>query len=321
MVECPNCETLNDEENQFCGECGTKLPEPKICPSCNYQSYENKYCTKCGTKLVSKEEYDKTSNKIESLLKQARNFLDNNELNEAIKCFDEILNISQGDAQIVFALNEKAKIYWDLGKYEEAIECYDKCILIDPEEYFFYFHKGEILLELNNFDKALYCFDKAFKIKNDDPFYCDMIVNNLIRFSKFEEAMDYCNRGLNHHPEDISLNFNKAILLGLNNEFLKANDLILKYNLNGARIFNTVAHKFNLMGEFHKAKRFCSKSIDFDSQYYSSWLTMGEIYFNLEKYEESLKYFKKGFELSLVDKDEIINGLIKECQEFVKSNI
>lgn len=352
MINCPNCENLNDEDNQFCGKCGAKLPNPKYCPLGHYKSYTDDFCTKCGEKLISKEEYEEISQKISSLLQKAREFKDKKDCDEALKCFDEILYIQPNhilslmekthiygdlgkfkeaieccdkrieiDSQDKFALLFKGNYLGELGKFEEAIECYDKSILIDFNYHSPYISKGKALLELNKFDDALYCFDKALKIKNDDPIVWDIIIGKLINLFKFEEAMDYCNRALNYHPDNISLNYKKAILLGLNNEYLKANDLISKYSLNGAGIFNTVANAFNLMGEYNKAKRFCNKSLDLNQQFCHSWLTMGEIYFNLKKYDESLKYFKKGFELSSEDNDTVINGLIKECQEFVKSNL
>lgn len=353
MIECPNCNSLNDEENQFCGKCGTKLPEPKICPSCRFQSYENEYCTKCGTKLISKEEYDKTSNKIESLLKQARHFLDNNELNDAIKCFDEILNISQNDAQIVLALTKKARIYRDLGKYEkaidcydkrieidssdnfaflfkgdmlsnlgkyeEAIDCYDKSILIDQEYYSPYMSKGFSLLELNQFDYALKCFDKALRIENT-PFNWRYIVGNLIKFNQFEKALDYCNSGLNLHPDDTGLNFEKAKLLCLTGNEIESKELISKYDLRESYLYYEVASYFNKIGEFHNALRYCAKSINLDSQYVPYLALMGMIYFNLKQNDLALNYFKKGLELSS-DKEEFANSFSKDCREFIISNL
>lgn len=54
MIKCPNCGSSQNTSEKFCGKWGTKLPEPKICPNCNYQSYENEYCTQCGSKLIPK---------------------------------------------------------------------------------------------------------------------------------------------------------------------------------------------------------------------------------------------------------------------------
>lgn len=55
MIECPNCSKLNDNNNKFCGECGSKLEIANYCPNCNktYTTGE-KFCTECGTKLTTK---------------------------------------------------------------------------------------------------------------------------------------------------------------------------------------------------------------------------------------------------------------------------
>ena len=55
MVKCPECGKNNKNDNLFCGNCGSKLPEPKICPSCEYESFDDQYCTRCGERLISKE--------------------------------------------------------------------------------------------------------------------------------------------------------------------------------------------------------------------------------------------------------------------------
>lgn len=193
--------------------------------------------------------------------------------------------------------------------------------MIDSNYYSPYIDKGRALLELGKIDDALYCFDKSLKIKNDEPYNFILLASILCNFFKFEEALDFCERGLNYYPQDIKLNYEKAKILCLTGNDFEANELISKYNLNSAAVFNLVAHIFNLMAEFNKAMIYCNKSIDLDSQYSDSWLTKGEIYFNLKKYDESLIYFKKGLDLNKNDKETIINGLNKNCQEFVKSNL
>lgn len=352
MIECPNCKNLNDENNQFCGKCGTKLPDPKYCPRGHFHSFTDDFCTKCGEKLISKDDYEKIYKKVKSLRQKAKDFEDKKEYDEALQCYDEILKIRPDDG---LTITSKRRIYSMLGKFKEAIECCDKEIEIDPQDNFAYLFKGTYLhklgkfeeaikcfdksilidsnyhspyidkgislLELDKFDDALYCFDKAFKIKNEDPFYFSLVVNNLYDFFKFEEALDYCNMGLSYHPDYNPLINKKAKLLCLICEDDNADVFISKNNLNGARIFYSVARKLNLMGDFYNAKFYCNKSIDLDSQFYHSWITRGEIYFNLEQYDESLEYFKKGLDLCPDDKENIINGFNKNCQDFVKSNL
>ena len=49
MIECPNCKTVQ-EAMKFCGNCGTRLPDPKKkCPQCNTEwPNEQKFCGECG---------------------------------------------------------------------------------------------------------------------------------------------------------------------------------------------------------------------------------------------------------------------------------
>ena len=56
MVKCPNCGTLNLNTNNFCGECGTKLPKSAdYCIDCDITFLNGeKYCTNCGKKLIIK---------------------------------------------------------------------------------------------------------------------------------------------------------------------------------------------------------------------------------------------------------------------------
>lgn len=59
MVYCHNCNSWNNDNNKFCGNCGTKLKEPEnYCPYCDitFHGGEN-FCTECGTKLIAKSQH------------------------------------------------------------------------------------------------------------------------------------------------------------------------------------------------------------------------------------------------------------------------
>lgn len=54
MKTCPNCNYENNDTNNFCTECGTKLETPPIrCPKCETElTNQSKFCHSCGTKLT-----------------------------------------------------------------------------------------------------------------------------------------------------------------------------------------------------------------------------------------------------------------------------
>lgn len=352
MINCPNCNSQNNENNQFCGKCGAKLPDLKYCIKDHYQSYDDDFCIICGEKLLSKEEYAKIESELIGLMHKAKVFVDSKLFKEAWACYDEILKIKSDknfdfkkkewfyrdlgqfekaieccDKEIeMFPHDSYAYLYKgtylnELGKFDEAIECFDKSILIDSNNHSPYLRKGESLLELGKFDDALYCFEKALKIKPDNSLNFLFVAQKLCHFLKFDEALVFCEKGLIYHPLDNELNFQKSIILFLTGDMDEANELISKYNLNAAKLFNAVAYFTNLMGDYYKAEMYCNKSIELDSQFYHSWITKGEIYFNFKRYDESLIYFKRGFDLNNENVDKIIMGLSENCRKFVKSNL
>lgn len=49
MTECTQCGTANDVTNQFCGNCGTKVPRPLKCAGCGGSRIEGQaFCGVCG---------------------------------------------------------------------------------------------------------------------------------------------------------------------------------------------------------------------------------------------------------------------------------
>lgn len=51
---CANCKTVNPADNQFCKECGVRIPEEdsRICLGCgSFVEEEAKFCGKCGRKV------------------------------------------------------------------------------------------------------------------------------------------------------------------------------------------------------------------------------------------------------------------------------
>ena len=62
-MKCPKCNTENADGMKFCGECGTKLPEPmNHCPNCNKDwPLTMKFCGECGFKFGGESSDSKTA--------------------------------------------------------------------------------------------------------------------------------------------------------------------------------------------------------------------------------------------------------------------
>ncbi|MGE0200690.1 MAG: AAA family ATPase [Candidatus Melainabacteria bacterium] len=54
MQACPQCDSVNPEESQFCSQCGYKMLQ--WCPACHFKNLPNQpFCGSCGLQLASEE--------------------------------------------------------------------------------------------------------------------------------------------------------------------------------------------------------------------------------------------------------------------------
>ena len=56
---CPYCKKNFNEEFDYCPWCGSKKPDLKICPNCEYKTYDEEFmfCPECGNELIDEREY------------------------------------------------------------------------------------------------------------------------------------------------------------------------------------------------------------------------------------------------------------------------
>jgi len=52
-MKCPQCQTENRDEAEFCKECGISLQSELVCPECGHpNTQDSKFCDKCGRSLI-----------------------------------------------------------------------------------------------------------------------------------------------------------------------------------------------------------------------------------------------------------------------------
>ena len=69
--------------------------------------------------------------KIQDLVTQGKNFLDEGKFEDALACFDQALLQNQTDPDL---WNQKGVVLRSLGRYDEAIECFNRSLQIDPRD-------------------------------------------------------------------------------------------------------------------------------------------------------------------------------------------
>ncbi len=95
---------------------------------------------------------------IDSLLGKGQSFLNSNETEQALRCFEDALKL---DANNTDALIKKGSALEGLRKLPEAIEAYNCAIAIDSSLTVAYLYKGGVLNRLQRFNEAMECYEQA----------------------------------------------------------------------------------------------------------------------------------------------------------------
>lgn len=213
MVKCQKCGANNNKYDKFCGRCGAKLPEIKICPNCQYESYFDMYCTKCGTELVFKKDGNieklaenhssfspkhSNTNKYtaKELCLKGDEYRDNNMLDKAWDCYDESLSINWDH----YTLRQLVNTLLDMQEYNDALMyCGNALDIIDKFENTLdladiYCLEADTYTEMGLYESALECCNKACEA---DPNYStayDSKAYVLISMGRYDEAMECCDK-------------------------------------------------------------------------------------------------------------------------------
>jgi tetratricopeptide (TPR) repeat protein len=96
--------------------------------------------------------------KIAGLLTEGQSFLNDNEPEKALECFDQVLSLDPKSAE---TLIKRAGTLEKLNRFEEAISCYDQAIAADGSMTIAYLHKGGLFNRMSRYEEALQCYEHA----------------------------------------------------------------------------------------------------------------------------------------------------------------
>jgi tetratricopeptide (TPR) repeat protein len=147
---------------------------------------------------------------------------------EALKCFDEALEINYKDSNI---WNNKGVILYKLGKYKKALKCFDEALKISPKDSIFWNNKGLALYQLGRYEEAIICYDEALEINTKDGNVWNNKGLALYQLGRYEEALKCFDEALEINTKDGNVWNNKGAALyqlGRYEEALKCFDEALK---------------------------------------------------------------------------------------------
>jgi tetratricopeptide (TPR) repeat protein len=96
-------------------------------------------------------------------LADGQKFLDANEPQKALECFEKFLSTQPQNAE---ALVKKASALEKLGRADEALAVCDRAIAADSSLVMAYLHKGGLLNKLARYDESLKCYEQAMLVQD-----------------------------------------------------------------------------------------------------------------------------------------------------------
>jgi len=96
-------------------------------------------------------------------LAEGQKFLDANEPQKALECFEKLLSALPQNAE---ALVKKASALEKLGRTDEALAFCDRAISADTSLVTAYLHKGGLLNKLARYEESLKCYEQAMLVQD-----------------------------------------------------------------------------------------------------------------------------------------------------------
>jgi tetratricopeptide (TPR) repeat protein len=181
---------------------------------------------------------------------------------KAIDFLTIALNIREYHAAFFF----RACAYEDSGDYKNAITDFNKAIILKQDDATYLYFRGTLLVRLKRETDAFNDFSKAILINNFPDAYKDR-GNIYIRQGNYDMGIKDYKKALEYKPNDARMCYNLALAL---KEGKNDNDSALYYY---------------------------KKAIEYDNSQKEAYNGIGNIYYDMEKYNEAISYFSKAINL------------------------
>lgn len=232
------------------------------------------------------------SENVSALNDQRYAFCNIGRYDEAITCFDKLLQINPNDAVI---WHNKGNTLHKLGRYDEAITCCNKTLEINPENAEAWKIKGTSLGLTKRSDEATICFDTALQIVPNDAYTWIFKGFALYDMERFDEATTCCGNALELDPE--------------NDDALKLREKVLRSKAENGIEAKTADEWFQLGrdAEDPETQVECyTEALKLDPENEHAWTLKGSSHIALENYDEAIECFNKALQINPKSLDDTI---------------
>ncbi len=147
------------------------------------------------------------TNRNNAAIEKAVSFIDDGLFSEAI---DELRSFLQSSPESIEGWYNLGYALTETNELEEAVKAYDEALAIDNSIFEIWFNKGSVLYEDKDFEKAKECYEKALELNPDDAEAWNNLGNCFSRLADGPQAIEAYTRAVALKPDYAEAFYNKA---------------------------------------------------------------------------------------------------------------
>lgn len=236
---------------------------------------------------------------------------------QAIESLKKAMSI--GGHEFFEALHDLATAQAQIGDFTSALNNYQKCLKFGNSSYELFFNIARILDDLKRFEEAVDFYDKGLALKPDYAFGWYNKGNSLYDLKRYYEAITHFDKAINLKPDYPEAWVNKGVTL---HDLKRYEEAIAHYdkalNLNPAYPEAWVNKGVTLhdLKRYDEAIAHYDKGLTLKSDYARGWSNKGAALNELKRYEEAVAHYDQALSLkSDIDwiYGDLVHAKIKTC--------
>ena len=239
-------------------------------------------------------------NNIRDLLKKAKDALDSEKNDIALKNYEKVLHV---DPKNIEALTGKGISLYSLGQGRPRIWI-DRALKIDSTYVDAIHYKGHILQDSEKYDEAIKCFKKAYDKKKDEKFLKDIGVSFYFN-KKLQDAIIWLDKATELDPNYADAWYYKGFSLQDSEKYDEAIKCFKKTYAIDKSYYHSLTHVgqcYYHLGNPEKALELLNDSLENESDDYETLCTKGEIV-GIKNYKQGEKFLNKAKNIVKDDSD------------------
>lgn len=215
-----------------------------------------------------------------SLISMGDIFSQKRRYDKAIACYQKALTLKPDDDNLMYVIGN---CYFAVNEYRMALAYYKQITDQNPEVLY---NKALVLAYIGEHKESINLIVRLINMVNDNPFIYFLLVEQLIRLNKFEEALDYLLKAeakLGKHKHLLLL---KAIVYTKQEFWLRAYVAFSDYeqlaNLSNEDHLHAFAICARNIGQFNKAIELLNSALSINPTFHSIYEELTRIYIQMD---------------------------------------